>query len=388
MNVLSFLKSITGNCLRWLGVCSILLILIGLSVSFFGCANEAQSGANLTSAQQKCFDILKSKAPEATLTILPILIGNTPVERAAQVFGVIMERAGMKNLDIGKVEFCPDTKADFQQVVNSFGQFIGKNPVKTDYVFYGQYKGTPKTGIAEIRGIILDKAGEIVWLEQQKPEDAAFKNAVLKPKNPLTCTLFLAERLRKQLELEYYSQKGPVIGRLEKKFAEQSGLPKESERLAMKQRLKDFKKVDEKTKFIVFPVKIQNNVGEEEAAHLANVVNEGGSIKAVVATQKPNLEVKWDMNEQATLWSLARSFRQYLRENKPDTDYSIYAQYLISPKESTKVLGIHFVVCDRNGEWVIVDFQNKYQSEFKKINPTSTQDCNRLVAKRLGKYLN
>ena len=48
---------------------------------------------------------------------------------------------------------------------------------------------------------------------------------------------------------------------------------------------------------------------------------------------------------------------------------------------------VHFVVCDREGEWVIVDFQNDHHGDFQSIDPKTPDDCGRLVAKRLQGYL-
>ncbi len=42
-----------------------------------------------------------------------------------------------------------------------------------------------------------------------------------------------------------------------------------------------------------------------------------------------------------------------------------------------------FVVCDRAGDWVIVDLQNSHQKEFQRISPKNLEDCDRLVLERL-----
>jgi hypothetical protein len=39
-------------------------------------------------------------------------------------------------------------------------------------------------------------------------------------------------------------------------------------------------------------------------------------------------------------------------------------------------------VCDRNAEWVIVDFQNSHHADFQSISPTSPDDCIRLILRR------
>ena len=39
-----------------------------------------------------------------------------------------------------------------------------------------------------------------------------------------------------------------------------------------------------------------------------------------------------------------------------------------------------------HSDWAIVDFQNDHHSEFQSINSTTTDDCGRLVVKRLDGY--
>lgn len=48
---------------------------------------------------------------------------------------------------------------------------------------------------------------------------------------------------------------------------------------------------------------------------------------------------------------------------------------------------MHFVVCDRKGEWVIVDMQNSHHDDYQTIKPTSKEGCNKLLVKRLKGYL-
>jgi tetratricopeptide (TPR) repeat protein len=48
---------------------------------------------------------------------------------------------------------------------------------------------------------------------------------------------------------------------------------------------------------------------------------------------------------------------------------------------------VHFVVCDRKGEWVIVDMQNSQHPDYQDIKPTSSEGCNKLLVKRLEGYL-
>jgi hypothetical protein len=45
------------------------------------------------------------------------------------------------------------------------------------------------------------------------------------------------------------------------------------------------------------------------------------------------------------------------------------------------------IVCDRQGEWVIVDMQNSHHGDYQSLKPTSREDCDKILLKRLEGYL-
>jgi hypothetical protein len=85
-------------------------------------------------------------------------------------------------------------------------------------------------------------------------------------------------------------------------------------------------------------------------------------------------------NEMHILWLFARSVREHLRQHPADSDYVLFADYWFAP--NNRVWAVHFVVCDRVGQWVIVDLQNSHQEAFQRINPQNLDDCDRLVLDR------
>ncbi len=86
------------------------------------------------------------------------------------------------------------------------------------------------------------------------------------------------------------------------------------------------------------------------------------------------------------LWSLAREFRDYIRAHPPETEYALYAEYAFNPQHANQGF-VHFIVCDRKGEWVIVDFQNSHHPDYQSIGITSRASCDKLLVKRLQRYL-
>ena len=92
------------------------------------------------------------------------------------------------------------------------------------------------------------------------------------------------------------------------------------------------------------------------------------------------------MNEMKALWDLAREFRDHTRKNPPGVDYALYADYAFNPQQWEQGL-VHFILCDRKGEWVIVDMQNSHEPDYRSIKPTSSEGCNKLLVKRLAGYV-
>jgi hypothetical protein len=83
---------------------------------------------------------------------------------------------------------------------------------------------------------------------------------------------------------------------------------------------------------------------------------------------------------------LAREFRDYAKKNPTDADYVLYADYVFNPQNWEQGF-VHFVVCDRKGDWVIVDFQNSHQADYQSVKPTSRERCDQLLVQRLESYL-
>jgi len=62
------------------------------------------------------------------------------------------------------------------------------------------------------------------------------------------------------------------------------------------------------------------------------------------------------------------------------------AEYFVNPAGGP-VGAVHFVVCEKSGDWVLVDFQNNTHEDFQRIAPKSIEDCDRLAIERLAKRL-
>ncbi|MCC6144981.1 MAG: hypothetical protein IT368_14340 [Candidatus Hydrogenedentes bacterium] len=139
----------------------------------------------------------------------------------------------------------------------------------------------------------------------------------------------------------------------------------------------------------ILPVRVGAIERTEDAAtanDLARMMNDAGLCKAEPAKQSLLLKASMnDPNEMNKLLNMAREFQDYVKKTPPTTDYVLYADYIFTP--NWEFVMVHFVVCDRQGEWVIRDLQNSHHPDYQSINPKSKEDCNKLVVKRLESWL-
>ena len=356
----------------------------------------ARTTAAMPPEQQERFDALKAAGTKASVTVFPVVIWATNraekgVEDigkdAGKVLGLLLEKAGMENLDPTDSAFVLPADVAFDQAARQFGDFVRAHPIKTDYALYAEIVG--RTGgppqFDEVRAVIVDRAGDGVWVDRQTPDDADFKR--LKPGCLMTCCVLLSERVRTQLGIPESARDDAREGEFARMAAESSPAPDKAEWNAMEQRQAVMKKAGGAAAVAVFPVRLSNDeVSKDSAAQLAKLLNKKKLGKAEVFNSPLRVKIQRTHNEQKLLWDLARAFQDHLQQNPVDADYALLADYMIS-RRNGRVRAVHFVVCDRSGEWVIVDFQNDHHGDFQSIDPKSREDCDRLVAKRLEGYL-
>jgi hypothetical protein len=365
-------------------------IFLGTVLGVLFCSSWASSQQTVPTPsvsvnQQKRLELMKSKNTAASLTILPIRLAGKPFDRVTEFVGLLLEQQGLKNIDLGKTAFEPATNASMEQLAVSVAGFVKQHPIQTEYAVYAEINGNRQVGLNGLRAVVVDKAGMIVWSDQQTPEDIKRQN--VEPE-PMGFCVLLSQRLSPQLGLDQETAKAAKPGKMAALMDERSGLPPESERAPLPDRQKAMKTLGQKATLVIFPVRIGGDaVNDASAVDLAKMVNEAGLCKAVVAKQSVLLKASQaDPNELKTLWGLAREFRDYVHQNTPETDYVLYADYVFNPQNWEQGF-VHFIVCDRKGEWVIVDMQNSHHPDYQSIKPSSQEGCDKLLVKRLTDIL-
>lgn len=230
--------------------------------------------------------------------------------------------------------------------------------------------------------VVVDKAGSFVWADHQTPECTIFKR--VNPRNPMTCCVLVGECLNDVLHLPNAIGTPSKEGRMAARWAEKSGTPSNEEFDAIKDRQKALKAALKSAKLEVYPVLLGGTVDRAGAEHLVALIKGAGLCDATVAGTEPCFEIKPNSNEQRRLWDLAKAFQTQVRKEKQQADYALYAEYAIGGGQAHAV---HFIICDRYGEWVVVDFQNSHHDDFNAVKPESRADCDELVLRRLKGYL-
>ncbi len=355
-----------------------------LAAAVWGQSVPATPG--LKPEQQRRMDVMKSKGVNGSLTILPVRLGGKPWERVSEAVGLSLERQGLKQIELGKTPFEPTHANTMEDLSAAVGAFVRTNAEAAEYALYAEFNGTRQTGLNELRAVVVDKTGAVVWTERLTPDDEAFKK--FGQPDPMTMSVLLAERLRPQFGLNDETAKAAQPGKLAALMDERSGLPPQAERDALPERQRRMKQALPGATLLIYPARIGGNgFSVPSATNVVRLINNAGLCQAVQAAQTIRLKASLaDPNELKALWSLAGEFRDYVRAHPPETDYTLYADYAFNPENAEQGF-VHFVVCDRKGEWVIVDMQNSHHPDYQSVGVTSRARCDNLLVKRLRGYL-
>ncbi len=324
----------------------------------------------------------------SSVTVFPVLLPGGPAKNVGDALGLVLEKqVGMSGIHPTELVFSRPADVEFDRVPTLFGEFVRNNAdaIDTEYALYAEILGSRNPPrVDEVRAVVVDRTGTCVWVDRQNSGDADFKR--VGAQDPMTCCVLISERLRDQLDTTAPTQTPAGEGRMAKLWAEKSGLPGQAERDALEQRQQSLKQTHQTATFLIYPIQLHPEVDSDSSTHLVTMLNERELCRAESADAQPRFEIAPNSNEQRRLWDLARAVRDYTRAQSPDADYVLFAEYTIRPSNQ-QVWAVHFVVCDRSGEWVIVDFQNEHQPDFKRLQPKTRDDCGRLVAERLAHYV-
>jgi hypothetical protein len=319
-----------------------------------------------------------------SVTVHPVVLAGQPSERVSEVVGIFLERGGIETVELSPRVFEPDPGQGIDEQAAAFGAFVADAHPATDYSLFASYTATPATGFEEVRGIIVDAEGTVLWKDRQRQGDEAFDR--VDPGGPMDCCILLAERLRGPLGLDDPMREDAPEGALARRLRERSGVPTDEEFAGIQGRAETLRDGHSDKSLLVYPARIGDEYCAVCAEQLAAAINERGLMRATAADAPLPFSAVRDMNEQKVLWTGARSVQALIRENPPDVDYVMAVDFLMDPAGGD-VGGVHTFVLESDGDWAIVDFQNSHHPDFQRIKPHGRDGCCDLAVARLAGYL-
>ena len=180
---------------------------------------------------------MKKQAPNISLTIFPGLVNQIEkqdfVPGVAEAMALLFERAGVKKVEVSEDLFRPSDPDDVWKISREFGRFVQDKSVETDYAVFAEFIGrprawkpspgsigTPKTGLHKIFTVVVDRAGDPVWVDIQARTDPLVKS--IKQHTPFTACFVSVEKLRRRLNLIDPTGKDAVKGKWSKHFDEKA----------------------------------------------------------------------------------------------------------------------------------------------------------------------
>jgi hypothetical protein len=323
-----------------------------------------------------------------SVTVFPVVLtAGQPLpasltKTSTELIGVFLERAGMQQIEIADTQFSPPADSDLDKAAAAFSQFVQSRKRATQFALFGQLIGSPGSGVDEIRLVVANRQGQIVLAQRldRKEISPGGKKVEL-----MEACLFLVNHLREPWGLADPMRKDAPEGKMSALLNKNSGIPPKDELDAMQPRRSALKKNIHSSTVAVYPVGVSGKSDEAAGLRLTQMLTKEGIGRAQSAGIDPKLDIPANTNQTKILWDIARAFQDFLRKNPPTADYALFADYGISrtPDGKTGVGGVQFVLCDRSGNWVLVDLQNSHHADFQRIDPQSVDDCNRLVVERL-----
>lgn len=372
----------TYTYFRYRRECSV--VVAGVLLAAFSTGCSAATGPEMTPERLARLDQMQAAKTKNSITIYPVALGGEPSKDVAAVIGLMLEKAGLTEIELADSAYAPDESADFATRCADFAEHVRNGQIVTRYALYAEYLGSPSEGVKEVRGMVVNADGELVWWDRQQPGDLDFIR--VRPRNPMTCSVLLVDRLKPAMGLDASTATPDREGKMARYWKVKSGVPSDGERAAIEKRAEAFGAVAPKATIAVCAARVGDDVCKACAERLVEKINDAGLCEAKLAAVHPHLDVAGSTNEQRVLWNLADAAKAHAKSTPPKADYVLYADYMIALPDGP-AHAVHFVVCDREGEWVIVDFQNEYQADFKRIRPKTLEDCDQLVVERLRHYL-
>lgn len=329
---------------------------------------------------------LHDAGPAAPIAIHAVRVVGKPNRQIAEVLGLVLEQKGLTGLDVaddgfdaGEAAWANATKAFAAHVAAA----AAADPKATPrHHLYAEILGTPRTGPSEVRFVVVDAAGAVVFDDRQTKADADFRRTAQKDPDPLGCSALVGLRLMK---LADWSPTPPTgEGKFAKLWREKSGTPTPAEMEAMRARQKELSDHLDQAKFAVLPTLWNGTADADSASRLAAAIPAPLGCAAATAATGHALTVAPDSNEQKRLWDLTRALHDDLAKNPIDAGYAIACDIGL---DTTGGHGyVHVVVASKTGDCIAAVMANDQSPEFR-TKPKTLADAEAIALALLRRTL-
>lgn len=337
-------------------------------------------------ATKTAFHKFQQAGPGVGIAVLPVRLLNRPDANVGHALGLLLEKNGLHHVQPAPAAFKPADDATWEDLPARLAEHLRQNPPPTAYALYAEIIGTHDTGVVELRWIVAEAGGQRVLSERLMKGSPELKQLLGSNPEPMTCCVAVTERLFALTGWKKGAAPAKGQGTFERLWAEKSGTPDEAETKAMAERLAKFKANLRGATLAIAPTRLNDKDDAASAGRLAAALAAQFGCKAIALDAAIRLDLAGSSNEQRVLWDFAKGLRAHLRGNPPQADYVLMADCRGNP-QGTDFGAVHVVVCDKEGNWVLVDYQNNHHADFNKINPKRIEDCEKLVATRLAARL-
>lgn len=318
-----------------------------------------------------------------SVTVFPVSTRPAPfpkdfAKRVGTVIATFLEKGGVQKLDVAEQTFTPPDTDAVDEIARAFARHVADQNLTTQYAVFAQFEGTPPSGVKAIRLVVVDRTGKVVLAETASENELS--KATVPPRDPMTCCLFVGQRLQALWKLDDIQRGNAPAGKMAQFWREDAGVPDDAELERMAERLRHFMANRSTSTLTVYPITIDGKSSDAATRDLASLLSESGFGKAQASKAAASTKVSGHSNEQKVLWDTAREFQVRLRRERPPTDYAIFAEYGF---QDGRPAYLHAVLCTASGEWVNVEMCNAHHADFRQSAPKTASDLGRLLVSRL-----
>jgi hypothetical protein len=322
---------------------------------------------------------VRPSASGASITVFPVAVAGRASSDAGNVVGILLERGGAASVEVADKPFVPEAGADPASEPVAFGRWIATSGVTTELALRVAIDGSPQTGVAGVRTMLVDRQGAVVFEASDAKGSPRFDAAA--PKEPMDCCVFAVNSLRETLGLNDPLRGDAPTSKLQARMQQRAGVPDEKEAESMMQRLATLRAAGKGATIRVYPARVGDAWSSEAATALASRIGKSGLGTATAEPERLPFVTQRSPNQQAVLWSGARSIQQALRARGGTSDYALVCDFL--PRGENAFGAVHTCLFAPDGSFVFVDYQNSHHDDFASVDPKTVDDCVEIAAMRV-----